>query len=140
MAAHFGKYGGLAGKLALVLHIGGDPCGREVSEKTLVKALAWLQYLEPHARRVYHAVEHPETGAAELLLARARRGELPSTFTARDVYRRGWHGLSESSGVKRALRLLFDYSWLIEIQSNGQTGGRPADTVYALSPMVGGVS
>jgi hypothetical protein len=140
LAAHFGKYPGLVGKLALILHVADNPSGREVSETTLLKAMGWIQYLMPHARRVYHAVEHPETGAAELLLVRLKRGELPSAFTARDIYRKCWHGLSERDSVRRTCQLLFDYGWLIELRPKGDTGGRPSDTVYAVSPLAGGVS
>jgi putative DNA primase/helicase len=140
LATHFGKYPGLVGKLALILHVADDPDGREVSRRTLIKALAWAQYLTPHARRVYHAAEHPETGAAELLLARVRRGELPPSFSARDIYRKCWQGLSDRDGVKKACRLLFDYGWLIELREPGQTGGRPSDPVYAASPLMEGAS
>ncbi|MDR3158743.1 MAG: DUF3987 domain-containing protein [Zoogloeaceae bacterium] len=139
LAAHFGKYPGLVGKLALILHIADDPDGKQVSRRTLTKALGWLQYLEPHARRVYHAVEHPETGAAKLLLARLRRGELPLSFSARDVYRKCWQGLSDREAVKKACRLLLDYGWLVELAADA-TGGRPTDPVFTLSPMVGSAS
>jgi hypothetical protein len=135
LATHFGKYPGLAGKLALILHVADDPGRREVSALTLTKALGWIQYLTPHARRVYHAVENPETDTAEKLLARIRRGELPSSFSARDVYRKCWQGLAERESVKKACRLLFDYGWLIELPAPAPMNGRPADPVYSLSPL-----
>lgn len=134
IAAHFGKYPGLVGKLALILHVADDPESGEVSERTLLKALAWIDYLTPHARRVYHAVEHPETGAAELLLARLRRGELPPSFKAWEISRKGWHGLTDREAVKKACRLLLEYGWLIELDAGGSSGGRPADPVYGVSP------
>lgn len=137
IGAHFGKYPGLLGKLALILHVADDPTASEVSERTLLKALAWVDYLTPHARRVYHAVECPETGAAELLLSRLRRGELPATFKAWEISRKGWHGLTDREAVKKACRLLFEYGWLIELDTGGATGGRPADPVYTVSPAVG---
>lgn len=137
LAAHFGKYPGLVGKLALILHVADDPGAREVSERTLLKTLSWIEFLTPHARRIYHAVEHPETGAAELLLSRLRRGELPATFKAWELTRKGWHGLSDRESVKKACRLLFEYGWLIELNPGGGQGvGRPADPVYAVSPAV----
>lgn len=49
IAAHFGKCPGLLGKLALILHVADDPNEREVSDRTLLKALAWIEYLIPHA-------------------------------------------------------------------------------------------
>jgi len=136
IGGHFGKYPGLVGKLALILHVADDPASRQVSERTMLKALGWIQYLTPHARRVYHAVEYPEIGAAELLLARLKRGELPASFKAWEISRKGWHGLSDLQAVKKACRLLREYGWFIEINLGGTTGGRPSDTVYAVSPAV----
>lgn len=136
IAAHFGKYPGLLGKLALILHVADDPESSKVSERTLLKALTWIDYLTPHARRVYHAVESPETGAAELLLSRLRRGELPATFKAWEISRKAWHGLADREAVKKACRLLFEHGWLIELDPGGATGGRPADPIYAVSPAV----
>jgi hypothetical protein len=136
LAAHFGKYPGLVGKLALILHVADDPDKTEVTGQSMLKALAWLQYLAPHAERVYHAVDHPETGAAERLLTRIRRGDLPVSFSARDIYRKCWQGLSERESVKKACRLLCDYGWLIELRTDAAPGGRPADPVYAVSPFV----
>lgn len=134
IAAHFGKFPGLVGKLALGIHVADDPDGREVSERTLLKALGWIEYLTPHARRIYHAVEHPETGAAELLLARLKRGELPPSFKAWEISRKCWHGLTDRAAVKKACRLLFEFGWLIEIDAGGSQGvGRPADPIYAVS-------
>jgi hypothetical protein len=125
-------------------HIGGvhynrdhkdDPNGREVSETSLIKALAWIQYLTPHARRVYHAVDSPETGAAGLLLARLKRGELPPSFKAYHIYRKNWQGLGDAESVKKACRLLLEHDWLIEIEPGGpQAKGRPTDPTYEVSP------
>lgn len=137
IAAHFGKYPGLVGKLALILHVADDPQGTEVSEQTLLKALGWIKYLTPHAERVYHAVTHPETGAADLILARLRAGKLPASFKAWEICRNGWHGLTDREGVKKACRLLFEYGWLIELDAVARLGsGRPADPVYCVSPQV----
>ncbi len=138
LAAHFGKYPGLVGKLALILHVADEPTAKEVSARTLYKALAWIDYLTPHAERVYHAAEHPEAGAAELLLSRLKRDELPEKFKAWEITRKGWHGLSDREAVKKACRLLFEYGWLIELDPGGGQGiGRPADPTYAVSPRVG---
>lgn len=136
LAAHFGKYPGLVGKLALNLHVADNSGGGVVSKITLLKALGWIEYLEPHARRIYHAVDKPETGAAALLLARVKRGELPPKFKSWEIARKCWHGLGDSEVVKKACRLLFEFGWLVVIDSGGATGGRPADPVYSVSPLV----
>lgn len=107
-----------------------------ISERTLAKALAWVQYLTPHALRVYHAVENPETTAGELLLSRLRRDQLPPKFKPRDIYRKCWHGLTEREAVKAACQLLENYGWLIQLPVDAKTRGRPSDPVYAVSPKV----
>ncbi len=139
LASHFGKYPGLVGKLSLSIHIADDGQGKQISLRTLTKALAWLQYLTPHAMRVYHAAQSPETGAAELLLSRLKRKALPPAFKAWEISRNCWHGLTDREAVKKACRLLHEYGWLIEIEAGGSGGvGRPADPVYTVSPAVGG--
>jgi hypothetical protein len=45
LSAHFGKYPGLVGKLALILHVADDPGGTRVSGKTITKAL----YVAPYS-------------------------------------------------------------------------------------------
>jgi hypothetical protein len=136
LASHFGKYPGLVAKLALITHVADEPDAREVSKQTLMKALAWLAYLTPHAIRAYHAAASPESSAAELLLARVKRGELPPKFGPRDVYRKCWKGLDDSAGVKKACQLLHDYGWLIEVDQAERKFGRPSDPVYSVSPKV----
>jgi len=135
LSAHFGKYPGLVGKLCLILHVADNPGQREVPLRTLVKALEWLKYLEAHAWKVYHAVNHPETGAAQLLLSRLKLGELPPEFKAWQITRKCWHGLTDGDAVKRACRLLLEHGWLVEVDPGGATGGRPADPTYAVSPL-----
>ena len=134
ISSHFGKYPGLLGKLALILHIADDPNGRAVSEQTMMKALGWLEYLESHARRVYHALDTPDADTARLLLARIRRNQVSNPFKPRDVYRNGWHGLGDAPRVKAACRLLADYEHLREHRSDEGIPGRPADPVYFINP------
>lgn len=137
ISAHFGKYPGLVGKLALIIHIADDPDGVAVSARTLRKALGWIEYLIPHASRIYYAVDHPETVAAELLIARMRRDELPPKFGARDIYRKGWHGLTDKESVKRACQLLCDFGWMIEMDDTKTNyPGRPREPRYIVSPLV----
>ena len=136
VSSHFGKYPGLLGKLALILHLADNPDERAVGERTILKALAWLEYLEPHARRIYHAADAPDADTARLLLARIKRGQVQSPFNAREIYRNGWHGLGETKRVKAACRLLADYDYLRAIEIDGPFMGRPADPLYYVNPKV----
>jgi putative DNA primase/helicase len=133
---HLSKYPALLGKLSLILSICDEPTTTSVSVYSLAKALAWLEYLEPHARRAYHAATAPETDAAHRLLGRLKRGELPGMFSARDIYRRNWSGLGESLSVKAACQLLAEYGWLKELRIDSLTVGRPSEPVYKATQQV----
>jgi hypothetical protein len=50
--------------------------------------------------------------AAALLAAQLTHGRLPSPFTARDVYRNEWTGLTEPRVVQGALACLEECGWL----------------------------
>ena len=135
LSAHFGKYPGLLGKLSLSIHIADCPTKTEISERTITKALAWLDYLAPHARRIYHGANSPDADAARLLLARIQAGKVQSPFKARDVYRNGWHGLGNAEHVKSACSVLVDYGYLREVQGPA-SAGRPSDPVYQINTRI----
>ena len=52
-------------------------------------------------------------------------------FTARQLIRKGWKGLTDADDVLNALEILVEHKWLSwqEIQSTGQ-GGRPTERYF----------
>lgn len=130
MESHLAKYRKLVPGLALILHLASGGAG-PVSERATLQALAWAEYLESHARRAYASVVTPEISAAKAIIQRLRKGDLPRTFSSRDVWRPGWAMLSDREQVADALRLLVDLDWLCCKQQ--ETGGRTA-TVYQANP------
>ena len=120
MESHLSKYRSLAGRLALVLHLADD--GRSpVPAKTLAIALKWCDYLECHARRVYAPAVDNGLTAAHLILK--RRSEFGDAFTARELSRRKWSGLTDLDDLKEALELLVEHHYLTELVTH--TGGHP---------------
>ena len=93
MEAHLAKYRSMVPSLALVLHLTTAVEG-PIDYEALERAIAWAEYLEPHARRVYAPGISPDLTAAHAIAARIKAGDVEKSFTARDVYRRGWSGLS----------------------------------------------
>ena len=63
--------------------------------------------------------------AAALLAAQLTHGRLPSPFTARDVYRNEWTGLTEPRVVQGALASLAELGWLRSDAVRTPAGGRP---------------
>ena len=95
--------------LALIFHLievvdrgVSGPVPRAAAEQ----AVAWCTYLEAHARRLYATVTDPTRVAAAVLSRKLSAGRLSSPFTARDVYRNAWTGLSEPRVVREALEIL----------------------------------
>jgi len=73
----------------------------------------------------------PEVAGAKSIIERIRKGDLPGTLAARDVYRRGWGGLDEPDKVRASLQLLVEHDHLAE--RIVETAGRTA-TIYQVNP------
>ncbi|MHB8406697.1 MAG: YfjI family protein [Acidiferrobacterales bacterium] len=130
--SHLAKYRKLVPALALLIHLADDG-GAAVGEKVLLKALAWAEYLESHARRAYASVAQAEAESARALLNRIRCGDVPDPFGPRDVYLKHWAYLANPEDVHQAVRLLSDLDYLREERQ--ETGGRPKVS-YRINPKV----
>jgi len=115
--------------LALAIHVIDGGTGPVTLPSTL-RALALAEYFESHARRLHSSGRRVVVRAARTILDKARVQALPDPFTARDVYRNQWAGLSDRGAVTDALDLLAAHGWLLETDLS--TGGRPS-TVYCLT-------
>jgi putative DNA primase/helicase len=126
MVAHLAKYRSLMPSLALIFHLCDSTREIPVSLEAAERAAAWCDYLEAHARRIYHCVVASSDLAARLLGEKIRARKLSSPFTARDVYRPQWTGLTEPDDVTRALEVLEDLAWLAcDSSPPPVAGGRP---------------
>jgi putative DNA primase/helicase len=115
--------------LALALHVVDGGQG-PVTLAATVRALDLADYFESHARRLHSSGRRMTVRAARTIIDKARARVLPDAFTARDVYRNQWAGLSDKGAVADALDMLGAHSWLSE--STADTGGRPT-TIYSLT-------
>lgn len=130
LIAHLAKYRKLVPALALLFHVAEVGSGA-IAEPSVLRALAWAELLESHARRAYGAIGQAHADGARALLSKLRAGKLSSPFVLRDVYRAAWAHLSEPEQARRAAELLaeFDYLRAEEIQ----TAGRPR-VQYRVNP------
>lgn len=111
--------------LALTLHVVDGGAG-PVALAPTTRALALADYFESHARRLHASGRRVAVEGAHAILEKARAGDLPDPFTARDVYRNQWAGLADRATVADALDLLAAHGWLLE--TTLETGGRPTAT------------
>jgi hypothetical protein len=109
---HVGKYRKLVPALALINHIADSGDG-PVTQKSLLRALAFVTYLESHAQRVYGSTSESELAAAKSILKRIQSSDLQDGFTARDIHQKGWAHLTEREHVGAGLNLLVDLYYLI---------------------------
>jgi putative DNA primase/helicase len=142
MLAHLGKYRSLMPSLALISHLCDSISANPVNFKTPVTleaakgAAAWCEYFEAHARRLYYIITSRVESAARFLGEKIQRDKLPDPFTARDVYRPQWTGLSDPEDVTKALELLEDINWVrAETKPPTDSGGRPR-VLYHVNPKV----
>lgn len=128
--AHLAKYRSLVPSLALLIHLAEHHDG-PVTLIAVERAIAWAEYLETHARRIYAPAISQDIDAARLLADKITTGSVSDRFALRDIYRQGWSGLATVESVSAAVRVLADFDWLRCEQE--QTPGRTR-TVYVLNP------
>jgi putative DNA primase/helicase len=139
LEAHLSKYRSLMPSLALLFHLVDRVDGRTeesaVSLDAAAKAAAWCSYLFEHAKRIYGMAINAVAHLAKTLAEHIQQSDLPDLFTARDVYRKHWTGLTNSREVAEPLELLTDLQWIRAVAV--QTGGR-STTYYQVNPKVKG--
>lgn len=133
MQQHFGKFEKLFCAVALILHLVEGNTG-PVKVDSAIRAAAWCEYLAGHARRVYGLVEVSKVNAAKMLGRRLSEGKLLAGFTARDVYKKGWAGISTNSEAENALGILEDHGWVNGYEVFDQPG-RPT-VRYQINPQI----
>lgn len=137
IAQHLGKFDKLFPALALIFHLvecaATNRRGPVLAESAL-RAAAWCEYLEAHARRCYGLLADQGLRAAQKLAERILQGKLPEGFTARDVKKMGWSGVKKEA-VQAALDWLEDEGWLRAEKVGGFGDGRPT-VRYSINPKV----
>lgn len=113
---HLAKMDKTIGTLALIFELVENPDNHnnKISLRSMMLAYNWFDYLKSHAEVIYSVTSHVEEENANLILARKDR--LSSVFTARDVYRKRWTGLTTMPDVEIALKELVENRTLIATQ------------------------
>jgi hypothetical protein len=124
IAQHLSKFDKLFPAIALILHLvehASTGILGQVTKESALRAAAWCEYLEAHARRCYGLLADDGLRAAQALAAKIEQGRLQNGFTSRDVRRNQWRGLTTDEAVQAALDWLEDENWL-RSESVGGTG------------------
>ncbi len=127
--SYLGKLPKAVAGLALLCHLIDKGTG-SVSLAATTRALAWAEFLEGHAQRIYLSGAARQT-AAQILLAHIKAGDVVDGDTLRDVQRHEWSQLKTAEAVKEAAEDLVK-AGCIRV-SKQSTGGAPANTI-AVNP------
>lgn len=133
MRQHLAKYERLFCSIALILHLTQVHPGPAVSAETAMRAAAWTDYLEGHARRIYGLLELQQVSAAASLLRKLSNGKLVDGFTVRDVVRKGWTGLTQTTVIEQALGVLEEHAYVVAVDQQNPSGG-PQTIRYFINP------
>jgi hypothetical protein len=147
LVCHLSKYRKLMPALALLFELA-DRAGAEgfdgvtlatasrlVTLEHAKQAAAWCEYVESHARRIYSCVVTPQRRAAQELAQKIRKRKLDPVFSCRDVYLKGWSGLTTET-VKAAVELLQDAGWLRDVSPGPSPVGGRRSSRYQVNPKV----
>lgn len=105
-----------------------------MNHDALLRAIAFGEYLESHARRIYSYATRPDIDAAKTLLKRLANGKLNTPFKERDIYQKGWAGLETPNKAQTAINLLVEYRHLKKEERD--TGGRPTTYYHWIKEVV----
>ncbi|HWN92949.1 MAG TPA: DUF3987 domain-containing protein [Verrucomicrobiae bacterium] len=128
LLSHVAKYRSLMPSLALIFQaIDAVDAGTRgpVTRAAAERATAWCTYLDAHARRLYALLTDAARVAAAVLATKITHGRLASPFTAREVYRNEWAGLTEPRVLQGALEGLEELGWIRAEAMRAPDGGRP---------------
>ena len=137
---HLAKFDKLFPALALIFHLvhcaSNGTCG-QVNKEAALRAAAWCEFLDAHARRCYGLLKDDGSRAAQALGAKLVRGVLDDGFTVRDVRRNQWRHLTRDDAIQAALDWLEDEDWLRSESTGGTGPGSGRRTVrYHINPAV----
>jgi len=135
---HLAKFDKLFPAIALVLHlVESATTGNRglVTGTSAIRAAAWCEYLEAHARRVYGLLTDDGMRSAQALADKVKGGKLVDGFTARDVRRNQWRHLTTEESVQAALDWLEGEHWLRSEEAGGTGPGRRT-TRHNINPKI----
>tara|TARA_R110000751_G_scaffold131987_1_gene234367 strand:+ start:2755 stop:5019 length:2265 start_codon:yes stop_codon:yes gene_type:complete len=152
IAEHLIKYAKTVPSLALVFHlvdcIEHNTSLGAVNINALRAALAWCEVLESHMMRIYSTVTDSAnikaSYLADKILKMVKKGAdktdttdwIEHGFTARQLIRKGWKGLTDADDVLNALEVLVEHDWLSwQVIPSTSRGGRPTER-YSINSRV----
>ncbi len=126
---HLSKYRSLVPALALIFEIMQSGCeAMVVSLKSLELSMAWMDYLIPHAQKIYQVEKyHSDRESIQSFIQKLKAKKIYDGMTIRAISRSSWEGLRTKDQIESALEFFVQNHWIkiVEIK----TMGRPAQAI-----------
>jgi len=136
---HLAKYRSLMPSLALIFHLieiaSNKSISKCISEQSTIRAIGLCSYLESHARRIYGLITDERKLLASKLSLKIIDNKITDGFTERDIYRKGWHCLTDQQNVHLACQELVDAGWLSRVETQKSFGNK-GKTLYYINPKI----
>ena len=135
MEEHLSKYPALMLKLSLIFHCAEHAIKKTIPAKidklTAARAIAWCEYLERHAERLYGVdkVEQDEIIKVALaLLEKINAGKIKVGMTVSEIVKKAWSGMKDTERVASAVSILEEHNW-VRMVPKVNTTGRPTQGI-----------
>jgi hypothetical protein len=154
LISHLKKYPGLMASLALLFELADRAAVGDITKGTkdnpndfeaatvdfvslehAQQAVAWCDYLESHARRIYSCQVSDEVSASLKLANAIQSGKVAAKFTSREALRKV-RSLKNVAEVKAAIKELKGAGWLRSAGSVVPEGGGTPSEMYEVNPEV----
>lgn len=125
LESHLAKYRSLMPSLSLLFWLLDFVTSRgrpKVSAGAAEMAVAWCEFLQEHARKIYSPTLGADVRCAHQLLKKVKSGAVRDNDTVRAIYRKQWATLDTTDKVDDALAVLEQYGW-IKIDQEPCRGG-----------------
>jgi hypothetical protein len=133
LESHILKMPKTVAALALIFELADGGRGA-IEAVATARALDWAGYLQSHVTRLYSAGSVMAENGARVIIE--RRARLPRPFTARDVQRKEWAGLTDRDVVAAAIELLVAACICRETPSTPLPGGERPSVGYVWNPRI----
>ena len=139
MKSHLDKFGSLFATLALLFHLIDYDGAQQIPAITLNAAklaMAWCDYFEGHARKIY-GIQAGEADEAVIRLAeKLKARKLQDGFQIRDIQQRCWAGLTDIAVIYPAVDVLCNLNWLEKVEVESKVRGGKLKTIFNIHPDV----